>query len=276
MGRHGVSAMEREAPQPFTVDVEADADLAEACVGDSLDSTVDYSRVCGAVRRVVCGESHALVERLALRIMQETFLGDARIAGLKVSVYKDGADVGVAHGGAGVILSRVRREVLETAVLALGSNLGDRVVRIREAASLLGGVPGIRVASVSGIYETEPVGRADQGPFMNGAVTVETYLDPHALLSAAKGIERSMGRVDTGVWGPRPIDVDIIAYGRLRMEADGLRLPHREYGRRAFVLMPIADMPEAMAVLGLDRGTVIAMAEAAPDYGGLRRTGMAI
>lgn len=130
---------------------------------------------------------------------------------------------------------------MTVAYLALGSNVGDRAANLSRALALLPGY-GVRVTEVSPVYETDPVGYAEQPPFLNAACRAETALSPHELLAAVKAVEAEVGRTPTFVHGPREIDVDIILYGDVRVDTEDLVIPHPRMAQRAFVLVPLADI----------------------------------
>jgi len=126
--------------------------------------------------------------------------------------------------------------------LGLGSNVGDRAGLIREAVRRLEGTPGITVQAVSSIYETDPWGDTDQGPFLNLAVRAGCTLEPQQLLAEAKRIEREVGRQPRRRWGPREIDIDLLLSGDLRIETPELTVPHPRLMERQFVLVPLAQL----------------------------------
>src|SRR5690606_4521546 len=98
-------------------------------------------------------------------------------------------------------------------------------------------------------YRTPPWGREDQPPFVNACIAVETELVPRDLLARAMAVERQFGRerTSTSRWGPRTIDIDIIAYDDLAFDEPGLTLPHPRLFERAFVLVPLAEIrPDAV------------------------------
>jgi len=128
------------------------------------------------------------------------------------------------------------------AYIGLGTNLGDREAALREAIRLLDAAEGVRVLRVSPVYETDPVGFTDQPAFLNMAAAVGTTLSPEGLLALCLDIEKRMGRVRTVRWGPRPIDLDVLAYDGVRMETERLTLPHPRLAERAFALMPLRDV----------------------------------
>ncbi|UPG93164.1 2-amino-4-hydroxy-6-hydroxymethyldihydropteridine diphosphokinase [Luteibacter aegosomatissinici] len=134
------------------------------------------------------------------------------------------------------------------ALIGLGGNLGDVRSRLGAAIDALDGTPGIRVVARSRFYRTPPWGNLDQPDFINAAIAVETSLDAHGLLDALLATERSFGRVRDGErWGPRTLDLDLLAYGDTVIHDERLVVPHPRIPERAFVLLPLADIaPGAM------------------------------
>ncbi len=123
--------------------------------------------------------------------------------------------------------------------LALGSNLGDREANLQEALRLLS--DRLRIVKVSPVYETEPEGGAKQPRYLNQAAHFFTTLLPAALLALIKGFELKMGR--TGPSGaPRIIDIDILLYGDQVVKSPELTIPHPRLTKRAFVLIPLAEI----------------------------------
>jgi 2-amino-4-hydroxy-6-hydroxymethyldihydropteridine diphosphokinase len=140
------------------------------------------------------------------------------------------------------------------AFIALGSNLGDRERTIEQAVALLRGHPAIEVLAESSLRETEPWGPVAQPAYLNGAVEIETTLEPRALLGVLLDVERRLGRVREERWGPRTIDLDLLVYGDAVLDEPGLTLPHPRLHERAFVLEPLHELDPALVVPG--RGTV--------------------
>lgn len=130
---------------------------------------------------------------------------------------------------------------IETVYLGLGANLGDREGNLKEALRRLPG-RGVAVKIVSSLYETEPVGHADQPRFLNAACRVETELNPEELLKVIKDIEWEMGRLPSFPDAPRPIDIDILLYGSQVINSPELTIPHPRLAERAFVLVPLAEI----------------------------------
>jgi 2-amino-4-hydroxy-6-hydroxymethyldihydropteridine diphosphokinase len=124
--------------------------------------------------------------------------------------------------------------------LGLGANLGDRAASLATALALL--VPDCGPFRCSPVYETPPWGDLDQPPFLNQVVRGQTRLDRHALLRLVKRVEREVGRVPTRRWGPRVVDVDVLAYGDLVAADAEIEVPHPRLHERAFVLVPLAAL----------------------------------
>lgn len=132
------------------------------------------------------------------------------------------------------------------AVIALGSNLGDRLGLLRLAVAGLEELG--TVISVSSLYETEPVGGPDQGRYLNAAVVLDTDLEPRPLLEALLAIEKSADRIRHVRWGPRTLDLDIVAYGAVTVDEPDLTIPHPRARDRRFVLDPVCEIAPNTAV----------------------------
>lgn len=151
------------------------------------------------------------------------------------------------------------------AAVGIGSNVGDAAANVRRAFERLGEVG--TVVARSRLYRTPPWGLADQAPFVNAAALVETALDPRALLAALKRIEVEEGRVVTVRWGPRVLDLDILAYGDVRLDDPDLVIPHVRLHERAFALVPLAEIDPRYVALrdALPPGERAAVVELAPQ-----------
>ena len=146
------------------------------------------------------------------------------------------------------------------AVLALGSNLGDRLGTLQGCVHAIGGLPDTDVLAISPVYETAPVGGPAQPDYLNAVVIIRTGLPPRDLLEAVHRVEAAFGRVRAGRFGPRTLDVDIIDYAGQVSGDPELTLPHPRAHERAFVLAPWhdidpgAELPGRGAVAGLLAG----------------------
>ncbi len=137
---------------------------------------------------------------------------------------------------------------MASAWLSLGANMGDPSAQLAEAVRRLDAHDHIAVINQSTIIRTAPWGKTDQPDFANMALEVETSLSPLDLLHACLDIERDMGRVRHEVWGPRLIDIDMIAYERVELDSVELTLPHRFAHERDFVLGPLREISPETAV----------------------------
>jgi 2-amino-4-hydroxy-6-hydroxymethyldihydropteridine diphosphokinase len=138
------------------------------------------------------------------------------------------------------------------AYIGLGSNLGDREATIRAAVEALGAEPGIAVAAVSALIDTEPVGFVDQPRFLNGVAALDSELTARDLLVVLLDVEQRFGRRrDASVpQGPRTLDLDLLLHGDAQIDEPGLRVPHPRLHERAFVLGPLAELAPDLEVPG--------------------------
>jgi 2-amino-4-hydroxy-6-hydroxymethyldihydropteridine diphosphokinase len=153
-------------------------------------------------------------------------------------------------------------------VLSLGSNLGDRLEWLQGALDALADTPDLLLLAVSPVYETDPVGGPDQPDYLNVVVVAEGTQSPRTLLERALAVENAFDRVRDVRWGPRTLDIDVVAVGDLVVDDPDLQVPHPRAGERAFVLVPWLDVDAAAALPGL--GRVAALVERL-DTSGVRR-----
>jgi 2-amino-4-hydroxy-6-hydroxymethyldihydropteridine diphosphokinase len=154
-----------------------------------------------------------------------------------------------------------------TGLLGLGSNVGERRAHLEAAAEALAAA-GVAPLASSSVYDTDPIGDVpDQPSFLNACVTVQTELEPLALLDVVKRVERELGRDPAGVrHGPRAIDIDVLMLGELELCNERMTLPHGQLLTRRFVLIPALELDfdcalpdgrrlaDALAALALDEG----------------------
>lgn len=156
---------------------------------------------------------------------------------------------------------------MSEAVLALGTNQGERLDNLRAALQALTALPGTDVRAVSSVYETAPVGYADQPDFLNAVVRIETALSPRALLGACLGIEAALGRVRNFRNGPRVIDIDVLLVKGATSADEELTVPHPRMWERGFVLVPLEELyPDGVAA-----GTDFSAAARRVDRTGVRK-----
>jgi 2-amino-4-hydroxy-6-hydroxymethyldihydropteridine diphosphokinase len=139
------------------------------------------------------------------------------------------------------------------ALVALGGNVGDVRDTLDHAIAAFCDGEEVCLLARSSDYRTPPWGVADQPPFVNLCIAVETGLTPHALLARAQAVERALGRERSKErrWGPRPIDIDLLAYDDLALDSPDLTLPHPRLFERAFVLVPLAEIAAERMIGGI-------------------------
>ena len=131
--------------------------------------------------------------------------------------------------------------------LGLGANLGEPAEALRWAIRRLGD-EGVAVEAVSSLYASAPQGVEDQPEFTNAACRVRTDLDPPAVLALAKELEAEAGRVDGPRWGPRPLDIDILAWDGGTWDDPDLVIPHPRLHERRFALQPLVEVDPDLAL----------------------------
>ncbi|MFI6209276.1 2-amino-4-hydroxy-6-hydroxymethyldihydropteridine diphosphokinase [Streptomyces sp. NPDC051041] len=153
------------------------------------------------------------------------------------------------------------------AVISLGSNLGNRLETLQGAVDALEDTPGVRVKAVSPVYETEPWGvePGSQPSYFNAVVLLKTTLPPSSLLERAHAVEEAFRRVRDERWGPRTLDIDIVAYADVVSDDPRLTLPHPRAHERAFVLAPWHDLEPGALLPG--RGAVADLLDAVTREG---------
>lgn len=138
---------------------------------------------------------------------------------------------------------------MERAWIGLGSNVGEREHQLALAIAALGETPGVRVVTTSRVYQTDPVGPAPQGPYLNAAAELEVDVDPRGLLELLLRIEARAGRAREGVarWSARPLDLDLLLYGGRCIDEPDLAIPHPRMHQRSFVLVPLAEIAASVS-----------------------------
>ena len=125
--------------------------------------------------------------------------------------------------------------------IGFGSNIGERENYIKKALKLLE-KEGIHIEAISPILETEPYGKKNQPPFLNGVLEARTKIPPIELLRILKKVEKKVGRKKGGKWEPREIDLDLLFYDDLILETEEISVPHKDLHNRIFVLEPLSSL----------------------------------
>jgi len=237
----GVLPHEREVLQPVQVDIDMEVDLLEAGLTDNLVDSADYGAISVAVAETVRMSTDLLLERLASRIAERVLqfdhveVVDVRLTKLRPPIPED-----VDSSAVRILRTRVDMRVpaRHRAIVALGSNLGDRGAYLRFGLERLS-----NVVAQSQVFETDPVGGPEnQGPYLNMVAIVDTDLDPFALLRRLLQIEAEAQRVRKVRWGPRTLDLDLLFYDDCTIQSEELTVPHPRFAERRFVLEPLAEV----------------------------------
>ncbi|MBR0992284.1 2-amino-4-hydroxy-6-hydroxymethyldihydropteridine diphosphokinase [Bradyrhizobium japonicum] len=142
---------------------------------------------------------------------------------------------------------------MASVLIALGGNVGDVRATFAKAIAHVCGMAQAALIARSADYATPPWGDEEQAPFVNACVEIETDLDPHALLFVLQKVEQKFGRTRNKErrWGPRTLDLDMIAYDDISLQKPDLTLPHPRLFERAFVLVPLAEIAPDRVILGM-------------------------
>lgn len=142
---------------------------------------------------------------------------------------------------------------MASVLIALGGNVGDVRGTFRKAIANICGMTQSALVARSSDYATPPWGNEQQPPFVNACIEIETRLDPHALLATLQKVERKFGRdrARERHWGPRTLDLDLLAYDDVSLDRPELTLPHPRLFERAFVLVPLAEIAPDRVIAGV-------------------------
>ena len=234
---HGVFAEEQKLGQKFLVTIDMELDVSQAARTDDLTKSVHYGEVAEHAVRFMKKHTYKLIETAAERLACDLLVSRPLLKSVSVTIKKPWAPVGLPLDTVAVSIKREWHR----AVVAYGSNMGDRMAYIEQGIRDLC-VPGVELLKRSDTIETKPVGDVEQGDFLNGCLLVKTVFSPLELLDICHEAEKKADRKREVHWGPRTLDLDIIAYDELVMETEELIIPHPEMHKRRFVLEPMAQI----------------------------------
>ncbi len=235
---HGVNETEKSIEQPFILSCDMYLDFYDAALQDDLSKTVNYADVCAMLESTIIQNSYNLIETLAYRCafsITDKYPGISRIA-LKIS--KPQAPVTCKVEDVSVSLDLKK----ETAYLSLGSSMGDKKAYLDFALERLSKIPGIKVEKISSYLATEPYGGVAKNKFLNACVKVSTFLSPFSLLDRIHEIEAEAKRRRDVRWGDRTLDIDIVLFGKKKIDTEELTIPHPDCKNRDFVLIPLKEI----------------------------------
>ncbi len=236
--KHGVYPEENALGQKFRFTAALYLDTRRAGKSDALEDSLNYGEVSQCITRFVREHTWKLLERVAEELARALLLEYPLLERVELEVEKPWAPVGLPLETVSVSVCRG----WHTAYVALGSNLGDKKAYLDLGVRMLGEDPDCRVTKVSSYLVTAPYGGVEQDDFLNGALELRTLLTPEELLQKLHAIEGAAGRERLVRWGPRTLDLDILFYDDLVLDAPALQIPHKELHLRSFVLRPLAEL----------------------------------
>jgi len=251
---HGVYPEETLNGQCFIVNAVLWLDVQKAGREDDLEYTVNYGQVCHFITDWMQRNTCKLLEAVAERLAKEILLNYKLLSAVELEIQKPQAPIGLPFGTVSV---KIRRS-WHRAYIGVGSNMGDRQKFLEDAVTALRENPLIQVTRISDWIVTKPYGGVEQEDFLNGALEIETLLDPEALLKTLHELEAKADRVRIVRWGPRTLDLDILFYDALIYASQDLVIPHPDMTNRLFVLKPLAQIAPWL-VHPIERMTVAAL-----------------
>ena len=236
--RHGVFTEERKLGQKFYVNALLNTDTRAAGQRDALELSTDYGAVCEEICRFLTEHTYALLEAAAEHLAEDLLLLFPRIKALELEIQKPSAPIRFPFDYVSVSVRRGWRR----AVIACGSNMGDKEAYLRGAERGLSDDEKCRLLRSSSLRLTKPYGGVEQDDFLNGAFLIETLYEPEELLMLLQRLEKEAGRERLVRWGPRTLDLDIISYEDAVVCTDTLTIPHPDLRNRDFVLRPLSEL----------------------------------
>ena len=240
---HGMFEEEVNLGQKFLASVRLYFDASVAGKSDDITKSVNYAKVCSDITKWMKTNSCRLIETVAERLAAKLLKDYEIVREVEVTIKKPWAPIGLPLECVSITISRK----WHIAYLSIGSNMGDKRKYLQDGIEYIANNENIRVLAVSELIETKPYGGVEQDDFLNGAVKLETLLNPHELLQLLHEAENAAGRVRTVRWGPRTLDMDILLYDDLTINEEDLKIPHPDMMNRDFVLRPLEEIaPEIL------------------------------
>lgn len=235
---HGVLEEEKITGQNFYIDARIYTDINHAGKSDALDDTVNYAEICRFIDGFMKKNRYDLIETAATQTAEALLKNMPKIRGVELTVNKPDAPIGLPFENVAVTVSKKWHK----AYLSIGSNMGDKEAYLNSAVDAIYDNDCCRVIQISKYIETEPYGPVEQDNFLNGCIEIETLYEPYELLAFINNIEKEAGRTRQIHWGPRTLDIDIVLYDEITLYEPKLVIPHKEMHKRAFVLVPLAEI----------------------------------
>ena len=235
---HGVFPEETKNGQTFVVNAVLHSDLRPAGVSDELTRSTHYGEVCALITRELQEHTFQLIEAAAEHTARAVLLAFPLVRSIEFELCKPEAPIGLPFENVSVTLVRGWHRVY----IALGSNLGDRKAYLDGAAEGLRSDENLRNLRVSSYLETAPYGVTDQPGFLNAVAEAETLYTPQELLDRLHELEQAAKRERLIHWGPRTLDLDLLAYDDEVIRTETLLVPHIDMENRDFVLVPLCEL----------------------------------
>lgn len=235
---HGVMQEEKENGQKFYVDATLFCDTKTAGMSDDLEDTVNYAAVCQFIDKFLKENRFDLIEAAAEQTVRSLLQYMPKIRQIEFTINKPSAPIGLPFENVAVSIFRKWHKVF----LSIGSNIGDKEAYLNQALESFYDDECCRVINVSKYVETKPYGPVEQDNFLNGCIEIETLYEPEQLLEVIHQIESEANRTREVHWGPRTLDIDIVLYDNDIIYEQNLIIPHKEMHKRAFVLVPLAEI----------------------------------
>lgn len=232
---HGCNEEEKINGQKFYVDVDLYTDVRTPGISDSLEETVNYSKICKFINKFITDNRFNLIESVAEQTSRALLKEFPKVKAVDFTINKPNAPIKLPFGNVAVSVKRKWNR----AILSIGSNIGDRQAHLNNAVDGIYDDNNCRVNAVSNFIETKSYGPVEQDEFLNGCVEIETLYSPEELLAKVNEIESGEGRTREVHWGPRTLDIDIIFYEDKIIDTPDLKIPHIEMHKRLFVLEPL-------------------------------------
>lgn len=239
---HGVFPEETKLGQKFLVNIVLHMNTRKAGKTDDLGESVNYGEVSHFATEFLREHTYHLIEAAAEQLAEAVLRTYPLVREVTVAIKKPWAPIGLPLESVSVEITRKWHHVY----LALGSNMGDKEVYIRQGIEGLSASPDCRVKRVSDFIVTKPYGVTDQEDFLNGCLEMETLLTPEELLGLLHELEAAADRKRVLRWGPRTLDLDILFYDDEVIGMPELMIPHLDMANRSFVLKPLAQIAPGM------------------------------
>lgn len=235
---HGLYEEEKKKGQKFILNATLFQDVSKSGKTDEMSDSTHYGEVCQFLHHWMIENPRNLLEAVACKMAEEVLKKFPLLWGIELEIQKPEAPIELPFETVSVKISRQWHKVY----LSVGSNMGDKEKTILQALDTFKQCDKIRKLHMSELLVTKPYGGVEQDDFLNGAIELETLMNPEELLEYLHETEKQAGRERLIHWGPRTLDLDILFYDDLVMESEDLIIPHVDMENRFFVLKPLSEL----------------------------------